>query len=52
MTPKTAIDRYFNERNAHFRDHPPAGWREGMGQRTWTGQIFGIQQFVKIRWFR
>jgi hypothetical protein len=23
---------------------PTAGWREGMGQGTWAGQIFGIQQ--------
>jgi hypothetical protein len=32
---KAAVDRYFNEPNAHFKDHPAAGWREDMGQGTW-----------------
>jgi hypothetical protein len=26
---KAAVDQYFNERNAHFKDHPRRGWREG-----------------------
>ena len=39
---KAAIDRYFNERNAHFKS--AAGWREGVGQGAGAEQIFGIQQ--------